>query len=175
MSDIKLGKLIDGPAFRDAIHIAVVAVTSDEELEPGTHVGLVEGSVNKVQHLNALYGTEIGIVDPFLKSAIKPGQRFWLVLYPQTITSLRHEWTHPAFHAVEKANAEKWLADFAERNDLTVEELIQGARNWVEKGHFGYLTNGIDEVPGAFWEHFEQVTGVPVPQDQRADHFSCSC
>jgi hypothetical protein len=96
--DITLGKLIDtDERRRDAIHIAVAPVTADHYLEPGEHVGFTRaGSTEFVGHCN----NAIGIVDPYLTARIEPGQRFWLLLYPKTITGLRHAWSHPAFAAV---------------------------------------------------------------------------
>jgi hypothetical protein len=93
----RLGQLIeDGDRRRDAIHIAVAPVTAAERLAPGQHVGLVEeGNLE----LAGPCDCNIGVVDPFLTQGVEPGQRFWLFLYPGTISGLRHVWTHPAFTA----------------------------------------------------------------------------
>lgn len=92
----EVGKLIeDNAARRDAIHVAVAPVEAAEDLLPGQHVGLVVGKASA--------GVEpIGVVDPFLTATILKGQRFWLFLYPNTVTSLRHVWTHPAFAVVPR-------------------------------------------------------------------------
>jgi hypothetical protein len=91
----RLGQLIeDGDRRRDAIHIAVAPVTAAERLAPGQHVGLVR---EDDPELVGPCDRTIGVVDPFLTAAVEPGARFWLFLYPGTITGLRHVWTHPAF------------------------------------------------------------------------------
>lgn len=69
---------------RDAVHVAVVAATALKKLAPAADVGIdAEGNAHDS-------GKLIGIVDPFLKSLVMPGQRFWLYLYPRTITGLSH-------------------------------------------------------------------------------------
>jgi hypothetical protein len=97
----QLGKLIeDGDRRRDAIHIAVAPVTAAGPLHPGQHVGLLHADDAE---LVGPCDSPIGIVDPFLAAPVEPGQRFWLFLYPNTITSLRHAWSHPAFLNVAAA------------------------------------------------------------------------
>ena len=91
----RLGQLIeDGDRRRDAIHIAVIPVTATVNLRPGEHVGLIEDGNHE---LVAPCECNIGIVDPFLTRVVEPQQRFWLFLYPNTITGMRHVWTHPSF------------------------------------------------------------------------------
>lgn len=101
----QLGRLIeDGDRRRDAIHIAVAPVTAAARLAPGQHVGLIqEGNLE----LAGPCERTIGIVDPFLTADVEPGQRFWLVLYPNSITGLRHIWTHPTFTKASAAILEK--------------------------------------------------------------------
>lgn len=94
----KLGQLLPPHEYRrDAIHIAIAPVTAGHDMKPGTRVGLHPGdSTTQVVWDNA---SPIGVVDPFLTETVKTGERFWLFLFPNTITGLRHVWSHPAFTA----------------------------------------------------------------------------
>jgi len=87
-----MGQLIDEHARRDAIHFAVAPVIAAHMLAPGVHVGLnPDGTASQTAEYC------IGIVDPFLRAIVPKGGRFWLILYPNTITGLRHVWEHEAF------------------------------------------------------------------------------
>ena len=86
-----LGEIPAPDARRDAVHVAVAPVVAKHDLNPGDHVGLFpDGQAGYA-------GEHIGAVDPFLRNPVKAGERCWLFLYPNTVTSLRHSWTHPAF------------------------------------------------------------------------------
>jgi hypothetical protein len=89
-----LGTIIGANEARDAIHLAVEPVIAKTKLQPGMHVGLINGIASPD------YQPFLGIVDPFLERHVPAGERFWLVVYPRQITSLRHVWTHPAFDSV---------------------------------------------------------------------------
>ncbi len=103
MSDIttaSIGKLIGPEHKRDAIHMALAPVVSNYyQIRPGMHIGFaVEGNYELVTP-HPFDAKMLGIADPFLDKAVLKGDRFWMFLYPQTITSLRHEWAHTAFGA----------------------------------------------------------------------------
>ena len=103
----QLGRLIDdGDRRRDAVHVAVAAVTAEVQLRPGQHIGLTRPDS---MELVGPTDRPIGIVDPYLTEDVEPGQRFWMFLYPDTVTDLRHVWAHPAFSAVAAVQRGKIL------------------------------------------------------------------
>lgn len=97
----KVGQLIPETeqAFRDAIHVAVIPARALVRMSPGCHVGIHEEYLPEVVAESSEARKCIGIVDPFLKEDVEEGQRFWLFMYPNTVTSLRHAWSHSAFKA----------------------------------------------------------------------------
>lgn len=99
--DIALGEFITGEARKDAIHVAIAPVTAGEKLIAGAHVSVVNGMA---WSSGAFY--KVGIVDPFIKGSIVPGKRIWILLYPGTVSSLRHEWDHPSFVAPKVIDSE---------------------------------------------------------------------
>lgn len=108
----QLGQLItNGDRMRDAIHIAVAPVMASVNLRPGQPIALVQSDDGHGYSVaDAPASLAQGIVDPFLTEPVTSGQRFWMFLYPGTITGLRHVWTHPVFakaalEALEKVKA----------------------------------------------------------------------
>lgn len=191
---IPLGKLAEEGAGRDAIHIAVAPVVAAEKLTPGGHIGILpDGRASETADVM------IGIVDPYLGKPVNPGERFYLCLYPNTITSLRHEWVHPAFKDVaaypkvesDKAASEAWLRAYAKKVnpyyaaggyyhqndglDSSYEVLMSDlAGNTITYHGIDMHDRGdlIDEKELAY--HAGVVLGRPVNFDG-FEYFSCSC
>lgn len=183
--DLGLGKLIETKQFKDAVHIAVAPVKAGMRLSPGDRIGFNDdGTVGKSSK-------PIGIVDPFLETPIIEGKTFWMLMYPNTITALRHEWTHPEFDeqrlhkllgeldaSLNGNGSKEWLESFAEDVGLSYDELIAAAKRHLKDGDEVYLNfDTPDRVytdRQKFWEHFETMTGEPVP-DPNATFFRCAC
>lgn len=166
-----LGMLIPPNSGRDAIHLAVEPVVAGMTLLPGQRIRLADGKAWRANIIPMSRGKDdaIGIVDPFLAAAVHEGDRFWLVVLPRTITSLRHVWSHPAFpdepaskyHDDKedehyfgadpayrvKAMSEVWLKDQIANNEslrgLTMDELIQAATAYLDRGerYYGPASN----------------------------------
>jgi hypothetical protein len=176
-----LGEIITTSHNRDAIHVAVAPVTAGEWLVPGTHVRIAASGLA----IPGPRGECVGIVDPFLRQHVLVGERFWLMLYPGTITSLRHAWSHPALPeetgAVggDKAASEAWLLRFCEEHGLQYNDVLEE----FPKG--GCVSSGTRELYiqdtekaqwSDLWIHLEVATGKPIPQSVRNEAgFRCAC
>jgi len=187
--DLKLGSIIkpNEDVERDAIHIAVAPVTAAFKLMPGDHVGFV--GADRV----GITAHPIGIVDPFMRGFVEPNDRFWLFLYPNTITTLRHHWVHPDFDrevadAPSKAigsstamakflESQLWLKNFAENAGLSYKRLLELAKDWVDNDEYAHGGNQFEGVYTGddFWVHYEIVTDTKVPPSKKHSFFSCSC
>ncbi len=187
-----LGTIIDDQQKRDAIHLAVEPVIAGMYLRPGDHITVKDGTA-----LWAPMGKGWGIVDPFLIEPIKAGDRFWFVMYPRQIRSLRHVWSHPDFPDVvdpkaptpsalaplqsQKESSEAWLRQYAKRVNSYYEDeeayqtLLNDIRNKAITYHgtdmhsFGELQDA-DELR----EHASIVLGVEVSWSE-FEYFSCTC
>lgn len=99
---------------RDAIHLAVEPVVASQDLEVGQKIGIIYDTkgagwaIPSGDEYAAGYQDDNGmpvvkkapfhgIVDPFLPRGPKAGERFWFIMNPRMVTSLRHVWDHPDF------------------------------------------------------------------------------
>ena len=79
---------------RDAAHVSIVSVIAGESIKPGQGIGIFKmdgGDIIVVDMGTA----NIGIADPFLTSQIAKGERFWMCMRPNTVSAVRHVWSHP--------------------------------------------------------------------------------
>ena len=190
-----LGTIITEAEKRDAIHLAVENVIAGQTISPGSKVGWLDKEKRIVgRYTNTKVEKALGIADPFLENSILAGQRFWLVVTPREITSLRHVWTHPDFPIVEEIAEEskalskveeskKWIEEFVSRIPLDYAVVMNGAEDWLRSKRrggwgeylcFGGLLEG-EYVPDEFWMHYEIVTDQAVEEDHRGSFFTCSC
>jgi hypothetical protein len=180
MDKLNIGQIITiTPQFRDAIHIAVAPVIAKYDLHAGQHVGFYKDSKEEVCPSEK----PIGIVDPFLKVRVKKGDRFWLFLFPYTITSLRHNWTHPNFETdfppTGEGHAIAWVTRFADKIGYTYDSLMRAAERYEESGDYTYDNNmGYQYADGGdwsiFWEHYQTITGRVVELEDK-EFFTCAC
>jgi len=174
-----LGQLLKPDDKRDAIHIAVAPVVCvDSNLIPGAHVGFVKGETpSNDEAVSAHAEKKLGIVDPFLRESVKRGERFWMFLYPNTITSLRHDWSHPAFECDVQHSREE-IDKMSRIVGIRYERMMAAAAEYLENDEYCHMGdnedyNGVDFEQ--FWKHYEIVTGKKVNQDKKYCFFSCAC
>lgn len=193
-TQFSIGKLIpeDVTMVRDAIHIAVLPVTASCGLRPGQDIGL-DGSGFAAP--DRVAEKMLGIVDPFLKNPVEMNQKFFMFLYPNTITSLAHQWSHPDLPTKEQADfanlmqhgtttpaAKLWLEEYAREHEISYNKLMNGARDFLASSHHRpsgeHVHLGTDisyEKTDEFWKNYEVVTGRKMKEDEKQTIFTCSC
>lgn len=193
-----LGMIIDEHEKRDAIHLGVEPIVAGEDLLPGWHVGLKDGQAVHVTPRKNKELKAVGIVDPFLTDTVLAGERFWLIVYPRQITSLRHVWEHPDFplsgetstppteeqlHKTNlllgeaKAVARDKIERIADDIGASFDELMEAARNFVKYGEYwseGGRFEG-EHIPDDFWAAYETYTGEKVDSNNQYSFLSCAC
>jgi hypothetical protein len=182
--------LPDDTGGRDAVHVAVFAAVSDDKLMPGQAVSILAHDDKTVIVKGLVDGKKgVGIVDPFIDAPIKSGQRFWVYLYPRTITALAHRWSHPAFEKADtsyvppsqKLVSEKWLKDFCKSHDAPdYKTFMQVVRDHLdsksnEKSLFVGSQDAHGDIPDELWDHVGNVLGRAIGDDEKPKYFSCSC
>ena len=178
MKHPNIGQLIEGEESRDAIHVAIAPVTAAHTLIAGRHVS-IDATGQASEHTGK---PSIGIIDPFLKRSVEKGEKCWLFLYPGTITSLRHDWTHPAmpvFPAGSGARdpecaSKRWLEDIAERCGVSYQRMMDCVDDddYINMGDNEKYKNVIDGCMEEFAKHCSIVLGRDVGSPYP---FSCSC
>lgn len=193
-----IGKILSPEeSLRDAIHIAIVPVIAAHKMAPASHVGLDKDG--KASY--SFDGEYVGIIDPFLENAVQKSQKVYLFLYPNTITSLKHFWTHPAFKddvpplkqtsplQTDKSESIEWLKNYAIREvysdsdyysdrDKAYEAMLSQVQS-NELIFYGKDCHGYGDVPDAeeLFGHLSIVLGKQIDRSYFEDngYFSCSC
>lgn len=169
-------------AVRDAIHIAIAPVIANEGLKPGEHIGFALGSTTHMERSDS----PIGIVNPFGKRVVK-GESFYLCLYPDTVTDMKHHWSHPAFSAAPadtnpfspatKAVSEAWLISFCKRYGLSMDYLLRGLAS--EYPGLCVYEDSVDDGYSEqedLWKHYQIFTGNEVSEVKKDNLlFRCAC
>jgi len=181
--DIGIGRIIYQTRKRDAIHVPVAPVEAAEDLERAAHIG-----INEEGKATANWFPTIGIVDPYLQVPVKKGDRFYIHLYPGSVTSLRHQWEHPAFgpEVVKEVKAnvsesEEWLRNYAREVNCQLdpedayttllEDLAGGSITYhgTDMHSFGEL-----KEPDLLKHHAEVVLQKQINWNT-FEYFSCTC
>lgn len=191
--DLNIGQIIITEQHRDAIHVAVAPVEAGEMLGVGDHVYIKDGKAF-CTFIEPKNPQDVGIVDPFLPygSRVDKGERFWLFLYPGSVTSLRHEWEHPAFGDRAQGNkqeSEAWLRRYVQihcpyyeefkhehPNTDGYESFLSCVRDEKQICYYGSDCHSLEEVHDAeeLFKHLSVVLGMNITAEY-FESFTCSC
>ncbi len=187
--DIQLGKKITTPQQRDAVHVAIVPLIAGEDhLYPGQRFRLKYGTSNIAMCADYNDEDAVGIIDPFLENNahVRAGDQVWGMLFPNTVTCMRHHWQHPAFEAenveITDDEHELWLREFCDEWNFDFNDLISAGtstgdgRYVTARGKDLHSVVELGEDHALFWLHLEGYTGQQFDSEHREGMgWSCSC
>jgi hypothetical protein len=166
---MKLGTTSKDELPRDSVHVCCGDAIAAERLAPGMHVKL-DSDQRTARECKPDQGQ--GIVDPFLKSVVKPGEHFYIWVYPGRVGALHHAWEHPDFPPMSSikivnepsvipkplTSAEQYLTNYAAMTGRTMMDVIKEANRNLDEGT--KYDSIFDEKPSEkFWSAFKEVTG----------------
>lgn len=173
--EVELGKVLkENEGAKDAIHIAVIPVYTNETLSPSQYVKLAYHKDGKYYVSACSKKESVGVVDPWLPRKVKEGDRFNLCLNPYTITSLRHAWEHPLFKEDETSKTESilYLENIANRLGIDYGDLLSDIGS--ERICCGYdIPEWLYSEKTLILEHYNKVMGTN--KTDRDLYFSCAC
>jgi hypothetical protein len=171
-----LGTILDNTQKRDAIHLATEPLIANHKLYPGQDVGIDTQGFANASNVKLL-----GIVDPFLKAPVMPGERFWLIVYPRQISTLRHIWSHPDFPETissvqvtnvmapdtktDKQFAMEYFLELATEKGISVADILAAAAGDEGTEYlYVYGSSGSADIytDQDFWDKYNDLTGRDV-------------
>lgn len=189
---VNLGETPKDNDIRDALHIAVISGLAGEKLKAGQNIKLQDGV-----WISCNVSVSTAVVDPYIKKPLIRGDLFWACLLPNTVTDVRHVWTHPDFpvkveiqidgREYTPEQSQEWLEDFCDRTygidyDTIISAVTQDRSydhntgcGWSVGGEYFtiYGSDAGGEIPRELWDHVKNVTGKdPI---YRPTRFTCSC
>jgi hypothetical protein len=187
MEQPKLGSFASAMSKRDAIHIAILPAILRHDMYGGddVEIKIINGEICAMGTSDTNNKPQ-GIVDPWLfrnGNSLPAGTRAFILLDPGTITSLRHEWTHPGIPnapPADKLASMLTIGRLAEKlGGFSAEDVIHQAEKAIRKGDDyvcmgNDLSNWLDnQEVDEFWEHFTAITGQARPAGMNG--FTCAC
>ncbi len=131
-----LGKVPHNLGDKDAIHVAIVAVRAAQLITPGQKC-----SLNKDREAVPDNKNGIGVADPFVKSNIKRGQEFWLLLNQDEVPNVKHVWEHPNVDfspPIKNKSMNQCIKDYAEQIGCDYDDLIDICTEIVDSSRINY-------------------------------------
>lgn len=114
MSHVNVLEEPETTGVRDAIHVAVVSLRSSADMNPGQAVTWHEKGISVKPC--SITDVEIGIVNPFIRGGVGRFENVWIMLFPNSVTGMTHNWSHPEFDevSIDRELAESIIENTAE-------------------------------------------------------------